>query len=54
MRGENTCFLNALSQGGRLPSEVKPIKKTYFDSDLQQYCIAFEEHCNYCNFYVSD
>ena len=36
-------FLENYQQGGTLPSEDKPMKITYFDRDLQKYCITFSE-----------
>lgn len=52
--GKSTQFFKTLSKGGRLPSESKPIKETFFDSDLHRYRITFDEHGDYYNFYNSN
>ena len=44
-------FFKYYQQGGRLVSENKPIKKTFFDSDSQKYLITFNEHRDYYDFY---
>ena len=46
-------FLKHYQQGDRLPSKDKPIKKTFFDSDTQKYCINFSENRDYYDFYDS-
>ena len=37
-------FLSHYEQGGRQPVEDKPLKRTFFDENLQRYCIDFSEH----------
>ena len=36
-----------------MPDEDKPLKKTYFDRNLQKYCITFSEHGDFYDFYNS-
>ena len=35
----------------RLPTEDKPMKKTYFDENFQKFCINFDEHGRHYNFF---
>lgn len=35
-------------------SKDKSIKKMFFDSDLQKYCINFSDHADYYDFYDSN
>ena len=37
--------------GGRLPTEDKLMKKTYFDEKLKKSCINFDEHSKHYNFF---
>ena len=46
-------FLLHYQQGGSLLIEDKTLKKTYFDENLQKYCITFHEHGGYYDFYYS-
>ena len=46
-------FLSHYQQGGRPPAEDKPFNKIYFDENLQKYCITFDEHSNYHDFFNS-
>ena len=53
-RDEKTyTFLSHYQQGGRQPIEDKPLKRTFFDENLQRYCIDFSEHSADYNFYDS-
>ena len=38
---------------GRQATEDKPLEKTFFDENLQRYCINFSEYGDYYNFYDS-
>ena len=42
-------FLKHYQQEGRLSSKNKPIKKTFFDSDLEKYCITSDDFLDFCN-----
>ena len=53
-KGKSAQFFETLSKWGKLPSESKPIKETFFDSDLQKYRTTFDEHRDYYNFYNSN
>ena len=44
-------FLEHYQHGGTLLSEDKPMKITYFDRDLQKYCITFSEDAEFLDFY---
>ena len=46
-------FLSHYQMGGRQPVEDKPLKKTFFDENLQRYCVSFIEHGTHYNFYNS-
>ena len=46
-------FLEHYQLGGTLPTEEKPLKKTYFDRDLQKYQITFSELADFYDFYNS-
>ena len=50
---KNHNFLSHYQQGGGLLIKDKPLKKTYFDENLQKYCITFHEHGDYYDFYDS-
>ena len=39
--------------GGRQSIEDKPLKKVFFDENLQRYCINFSKHGDYYDFYDS-
>ena len=49
MRKITTLFHHQL--GGRLPTEDKLKKKTYFDKKLKKSCINFDEHSRHYNFF---
>ena len=38
--------------GGRQPIEDNPLKKMFFDENLQRYCINFYEHGDYYDFFM--
>ena len=46
----NHDFLIHYKMGGRQLIEDKPLKKTFFDENLQRYCINFSELGDYCTF----
>ena len=51
---KNHNFVAYYQMGGRQPTEDKPLKKkTFFDENLQRYCINFSEHGDYYDFYDS-
>ena len=39
--------------GGRQSIEDKPLKKTFFDENLQRHSINFDEHVDYYDFHDS-
>ena len=50
---KNHNFLSHYQLGGRQPTEDKRLEKTFFDENLQSYCINFLEHGSFYNFYNS-
>ena len=44
-------FLVHYQQGGALSSKDKSLTFTNFDINLQRYCITFDEHSNFFDFY---
>ena len=45
-------FLVHNQMGGRQPIEDNPLKKMFFDENLQRYCINFYEHGDYYDFFM--
>ena len=50
---KNHNFISHYQLGGRQPAEDKPLQKTFFDQNLQRYCIDFAEHNTHYNFHDS-
>ena len=48
---KNRNFISRYQLDGRLPTEDKPMKKTYFDENLQKFCIDFDQHGIHYNFF---
>ena len=48
---KNHNFLFHYQQGGWQPTEDKPIKIVKLDEDLQRFCINFNEHSHYYDFF---
>ena len=48
---KNHNFLTHYQVAGRQLIEGKPLKKSFFDENLQRYCFNFSEHGAYYNFY---
>ena len=48
---KNHNFLTHYQVAGRQLIEGKPLKKLFFDGNLQRYCINFSEHGAYYDFY---
>ena len=50
---KNHNFISHYQLCGRQPAEDKPLQKTFFDQNLQRYCIDFAEHNTHYNFHDS-